>query len=126
MSKYNAIGIQACGQGGCGGAGMQVNADNVLELNNLEYAACPGGLLVNFAAENGEDIAIGPANPPSVVSTNLTLIPCGIDFENLDPGIDLLRQSICATSSNPLGRSARSQSTAGSRAISVIRSSVTR
>jgi hypothetical protein len=90
VSKYNAIGIQACGQGGCGGAGMQVNADNVLELNNVEYAACPGGLLVNFAAENGEDIAIGPANPPSVVSTNLTLIPCGIDFENLNPASTLL------------------------------------
>jgi len=90
VSKYNAIGIQACGPGGCGGSGVQVNDDNVLELNNVEYAACPGGLLVNFAAENGEDLAIGPANPPSVVSTNLTLIPCGMDFENLNPASTLL------------------------------------
>jgi hypothetical protein len=86
VSKYNAIGIQACGAGGCGGSGVSVNADNVLELNNMEYAACPGGLLLNFAAEGGPDAAIdGAGNTPSVVSTNLSLVPCGFDFENLIP-----------------------------------------
>jgi len=89
VSKYNAIGIQACGQGGCGGGGQPVNDDNILELNNVEFAACPGGLLLNFAAENSEDVAIGPTNPPSVVSTNLTLIPCGLDLENLVPASTL-------------------------------------
>ena len=43
VSKYNAIGIQACGVGGCGGTGTDINGDNVLKLDNMEYAACPGG-----------------------------------------------------------------------------------
>lgn len=83
-SKYNAIGIQACNIGGCGGGGVANDGDNVLELDNLEYAACPGGLLVNFEGEGGPDPAIeGTGNSPSSVSTNLTLVPCGADFENL-------------------------------------------
>jgi hypothetical protein len=85
-SKYNAIGIQACNVGGCLGGGVANNGDNVLSLNNLEYAACPGGLLLNFAAEGGPDPALdGAGNTPSQVSTDLTLVPCGGDFENLIP-----------------------------------------
>lgn len=88
VSKYNAIGIPACSPSGapCGGPGAGNNGDNVLDLNNLEYAACPGGLYLNFIAEGAADPAIeANSGPGSVVSTNLTLIPCGMDFENLVP-----------------------------------------
>jgi hypothetical protein len=88
VSKYNAIGIQACvsAQGPCGGGGTANNGDNVVSLDNLEYSACPGGLLLNFAAEGGPDPAIdGSGNTPSLVSTSVTVVPCGADFENLIP-----------------------------------------
>lgn len=86
VSKYNAIGIQACNPGGCLGGGVANDSNNVISLNNLEYAACPGGLLFNFAAEGGPDPAIdGAGNTPSLVSTNLTVVPCGMDFENVIP-----------------------------------------
>jgi hypothetical protein len=87
-SKYNAIGIPACGssEGPCGPTGSGNDGDNVLDLNNIEYAACPGGLYLNFIAEGAADPAIeANSGPGSVVSTNLTLIPCGMDFENLVP-----------------------------------------
>lgn len=88
VSKYNAVGIQACDVGGCAGAGVANDGDNVLELNNLEYAACPGGALVNFIAEGGPDPALdGAGNTPSQVSTNLAMVPCGGDFENLIPPV---------------------------------------
>lgn len=88
VSKYNAIGIPACGspQGPCGISGAGNDGDNVLDLDNVEYAACPGGLYLNFIAEGAPDPAIeANSGPGSVVSTNLTLIPCGMDFENLVP-----------------------------------------
>ena len=63
------------------------DGDNVLELNDLEYAACPGGLYLNFIAEGAADPAIeGAGAVGSVVSTNLTVVPCGMDFDNLVPG----------------------------------------
>ncbi len=89
ISKYNAIGIPACNgpqSGICGGGGGSVNTDNVLELNGVEYAKCPGGSYLNFTAEGAPDLAIdGAGNTPSAVSTNVTLVPCGMDFENLRP-----------------------------------------
>ena len=89
VSKYNAIAIPACvssTSGLCGGTGAGNNGDNVLSLDNQEYAACPGGLYLNFTAEGSNDLAIDSAtNTPSVVSTNLSLVPCGMDFENLIP-----------------------------------------
>jgi hypothetical protein len=87
-AKYNAIGIPACnGPGGpCGGSGDFVDEDNVLSLDGIEYAKCPGGLYLNFVAEGaGDAILDGAGNSPSSVSTNLTLVPCGMDFENLVP-----------------------------------------
>ena len=86
-SKYNAIAIPACGSAGvCGGGVGSNNGDNVLSLDNVEYAACPGGSYLNFTAEGAGDPAIDSAgNTPSVVSTNLSLVPCGMDFENLIP-----------------------------------------
>ena len=66
--------------------------DNVLRLDGVEYAACPGGQYLNFVAEGGNDPAIdGAGNTPSVVSTNLTAVPCGFDFENFEPLSTTLR-----------------------------------
>ncbi|MBX3026035.1 hypothetical protein KF840_14095 [bacterium] len=87
-SKYNAVAIPGClnDNGPCGDTGSANNGDNILELNDVEYARCPGGLYLNFQSEGSSDPAIdGAANIPSTVSTNLSLVPCGIDFENLEP-----------------------------------------
>jgi len=89
VSKYNAIAIPACvsPQGPCGMNGEGNDGDNILELNGQEYAACPGGQYLNFLGEGASNPAIdGSGNTPSVVSTNITAIPCGWDFENVVPG----------------------------------------
>jgi len=88
VSKYNAIGIPACvsRNGPCGSTGDANDSDNVLRLDGVEYAKCPGGQYLNFYAEGASDPAIDSnLNTPSVVSTNLTAVPCGFDFENLVP-----------------------------------------
>jgi hypothetical protein len=88
ISKYNAVAIPGCldDNGPCGDGGEPNSGDNVLELNNVEYAACPGGLYLNFQREgSGDPILDGSDNGPSTVSTNLSLVPCGIDFNNLVP-----------------------------------------
>ncbi len=88
MSKYNAVAIPGCldATGPCGATGGANDGDNVLSLDNVEYARCPGGLYLNFQSEGGIDLAIaGAGNDPSVVSTNLSLVPCSLDFENLEP-----------------------------------------
>jgi hypothetical protein len=77
VGKYNAVGIQA----------IDDNGDNVLRLDNVEYAACPAGAYLNFVPEGAQDdIVNGFGNGPSAVSTTLALIPCSMDFENLVPG----------------------------------------
>jgi hypothetical protein len=88
VGKYNAIGIPGCNgpQGPCGASGQANNGDNILSLDGQEYAACPGGLYMNYIGEGAEDPAIaGTGNNPSVVSNSLTVVPCGMDFENLRP-----------------------------------------
>jgi len=88
VSKYNAVAIPGCNspEGACGPTGSANDTDNVLQLNDVEYARCPGGLYLNFQSEGSSDPAIdGAGNIPSTVSTNLSLVPCGIDFNNLDP-----------------------------------------
>ncbi|HSP95908.1 MAG TPA: hypothetical protein VL049_01510 [Candidatus Dormibacteraeota bacterium] len=87
-SKYNAVAIPGClnSRGPCGATGDANTGDNVLELNDVEYARCPGGLYLNFQSEGSSDPALDDAgNTPSAVSTNLALVPCGLDFENLEP-----------------------------------------
>ena len=95
VSKYNAIAIPAVGDG--------PNPDNVLCLGSgssaqcttAEYAACPRDLLLNFQAEGGPDPALaGAGNTASIVSSNLTLVPCGMDFENLIPDSTTLAVNI--------------------------------
>lgn len=91
MSKYNAVAIPGCKNAPgdpCGTAAVDNgnDGDNVLRLDNSEYAQCPGGVYVNFQSEGSSDPAIdGAGNVPSVVSTNVSLVPCGLDFENLEP-----------------------------------------
>jgi hypothetical protein len=88
VSKYNAVAIPGCvsPQGPCGATGSANDGDNILSLDNVEYAACPGGVYLNFESEGGPDPAlVGAGNTASTVSTNLSLVPCGIDFENLVP-----------------------------------------
>jgi hypothetical protein len=88
VGKYSAVAIPGClsSNGPCGSGGTANNGDNVLELNNQEYAQCPGGLYMNFLSEGSSDPVIdGAGNAPSTVSTNLSLVPCGVDFENLEP-----------------------------------------
>lgn len=110
MSKYNAVAIPGClsDNGPCGDTGQPNDGDNVLELNNVEYAACPGGLYLNFQREGGTDpILEGADNGPSTVSTNLSLVPCGIDYENLVPTTTTLSAEVrdefeTRTSVNPI------------------------
>src|SRR4029453_4710170 len=88
VSKYNAIGIPACvgPNGPCGVNGGTNDSDNVLRLDGVQDAKVPGGQDLNFSAEGASDPAIDSnGNTPSVVSTNLTAVPCGFDFENLVP-----------------------------------------
>ncbi len=77
VSKYNAVGIQ----------GIDDDGDNVLNLDNAEFAGCPLGAHLNFVPEGAEDDIINRlGNGPSAVSTTLALMPCDMDFENLIPG----------------------------------------
>jgi hypothetical protein len=86
VSKYNAIAIPAVGQ---------VNEDNLLELNGIEYAACPRDLLLNFPGDGGPDLALeGMGNVASNISSNISLVPCGFDFENLNPSTTRLNVAI--------------------------------
>lgn len=77
VGKYNAVGIQ----------GIDNDGDNVLRLDNVEYAACPSGAYLNFVPEGSQDDIVNSfGNGPSAVSTTLALMPCAMDFENLVPG----------------------------------------
>jgi hypothetical protein len=77
VSKYNAVAIR----------GIDDDGDNVLRLDNDEYAACPAGAHLNFIPEGlPDDIINQLGNGPSAVSTTLALLPCNMDFENLVPG----------------------------------------
>jgi hypothetical protein len=73
IGKYNAITVAA----------IEPNEDLDLELDGIEYAACPEGLRMNFQSEGGTDEVIDDlGGGGSVANNNLTLVPCSIDFEN--------------------------------------------
>jgi hypothetical protein len=80
VSGYNGIGIQAVGAG---------DGDNVAELDDVEYRACPAGAHLNFVTEGFADDALDqlyegvPGFPAT--STTLAVIPCNMDFVNLEP-----------------------------------------
>jgi len=69
ISAYNAVSIS---QGTDGPDG-----DEVLQLDGSEYAQCPDRLRFTHLAEGGEN----PAAPQYLASTELTLMPCTIDYE---------------------------------------------
>jgi hypothetical protein len=69
ISAYNAISIS---QGTLG-----PNGDQVLLLDGVEYAQCPDALRFTSLAEGVAD----PVVPTVVATTELTLMPCTIDYE---------------------------------------------
>jgi hypothetical protein len=69
---YNGVTIQ----------GLNPLADAQLDLNNIEYSACPSGFFMNFAAEGSSDPVLGDlVGGASTVASTLTLVPCGADFD---------------------------------------------
>jgi|ERR1700687_4274966 len=114
-SKYNAITLQGKGS---------VGKDNILDLNGTEYDACPATNIVNFLADGGPDpvieafgnggICTGGSSPGapcnstsdcpgggascttgrSSVVTNLTVLPCNLDFANGIPGSLVLQFAV--------------------------------
>ncbi len=72
VSKYNAITIPA----------IEVNPDNILQLDDVEYSACPKDLRFSFISDGAEDPVLGVG---SQVFNRLTLVPCTEDFETVVP-----------------------------------------
>lgn len=71
VSKYNGITVE----------GLNPGADLTLALDNVEYNACPAGLLMNFEGEGGSDAVVDSlGGGSSQVNSNLVLMPCGMDF----------------------------------------------
>lgn len=79
VSGYNSIGVPALGGGN--------TEDNVASLDDLEFAACPGGAYLNFVSEGLADDALNNIFQNSVgipaSSTTLAVMPCAQDFETL-------------------------------------------
>lgn len=82
-SEYNAVGVPAVGT---------VNNDKVVDMNGTEYAACPSGYYLNFAHEGpagaiglGAVIGQGLGDAVASVSTNITVVPCDMDFARARP-----------------------------------------
>lgn len=87
ISKYNAIGIL--------GLNTELNSNNsdqVLCLgggvrpgcpNGAEYNGCPERVYLNHFAENADNPVAVEFGDPSRVTTELTLVPCTQDLENL-------------------------------------------
>lgn len=68
-SKYNAIAI----------LGDDVQPDDVLSLDNVEYRACPAEVVFTHFAQGVTDPYLGD---DSQVVSRLTLVPCTHDLEN--------------------------------------------
>jgi len=69
VSKYDAITIR----------GLEVDADNVLRLDDVEYAACPARLDFTNQNDFAPDAVLGLG---SVISNVLTLVPCTENIED--------------------------------------------
>jgi hypothetical protein len=75
VSKYNAVAIQ----------GVAPNVDDNLALDNVEYGRCPSTLRANLIPDGALDPVIesyGAGNGASSVVTNVTFVPCNLDFRN--------------------------------------------
>lgn len=96
VTKYNAIAIGATGN---------ISDDNKIQLNNtptsddgatdpfgnqFEASSCPATLYLNHFADGAADPVSEAANAcvdgNCPIRTDLTLVPCSIDFENVLPG----------------------------------------
>jgi hypothetical protein len=73
ISAYNAVSIS---QGTDG-----PNTDSILQLDGVEYAQCPDALRFTHLAEGVED----PVVEGVTATTELTLVPCTIDYESQTP-----------------------------------------
>ena len=71
-SKYNAIAV----------LGDEVDGDDVLELDNEEYRACPTELVFTHFSQGVNDPYLGD---DSQVVSRLALVPCTHDLENAVP-----------------------------------------
>ena len=77
LSEYNAVAITSASPG--------ANMDNILSLNAMEYARCPSALRMSFIPDGAQDPVIetyGNGGGLSSVVTNLTVVPCNLDFQN--------------------------------------------
>jgi hypothetical protein len=83
LSEYNAVAITSASPG--------PNSDNILNLNGgsvtppAEYASCPSSLRMSFIPDGAQDPVIetyGNGGGQSSVVTNLTVVPCDLDFQN--------------------------------------------
>jgi len=91
-SKYNAVGILGLNTDTntnngdtalCLGGGVSTSCPT-----GAEYNGCPNTVIVNHFAENATDPVVEELNEgqiPSRVNTELTLVPCTQDFENVSP-----------------------------------------
>lgn len=88
VSRYNAIAIP-------GNPDTDIPSDdNILNLNNTashagEYDACPDTLTVSLLSEGSTDPVVEEegdcAGGDCTVSTELTLVPCGANYEDITP-----------------------------------------
>lgn len=70
--RYQAVSVNALPRN---------NNDGTLLLNNVEYSACPRMLLLNHLFDDALDPVL-----QTPVKTNLTVVPCSIDYERSIPG----------------------------------------
>jgi len=73
VTTYNAIGLRG---------NPDVRPSNPLLLDGEVYDACPSKLTLNFFATGAENDVVSVSNS---LDTELTLVPCQQDFENIDP-----------------------------------------
>lgn len=71
-SKYNAVAVP----------GLDVDPDQTLHLDDVEYGSCPTVLAMTHFSQATEDPFLGPG---SEVVGRLSLVPCTHDFENQIP-----------------------------------------
>ncbi|MBI4515491.1 MAG: hypothetical protein HY699_06725 [Deltaproteobacteria bacterium] len=79
ISEYNAIGVRAI---------EPIVTDKLISMNNEEYNACPEVQYFNHYAQGADDLVAENNGCPAgacPVSTELTMVPCTADFENLIP-----------------------------------------
>lgn len=72
VAKYNAVGILG---------DPNVAPSNPLLLDGNTYDACPEKLILNAHAAGTSDLLV----PAAAVTTELTLVPCSVDYENQRP-----------------------------------------